>query len=113
MGDMRMTWDESIPMQVQIAENFVEEASGYSSEREFIAALYREMMVARRIQRERERSQRRRDIARGMRGFIIEEVRCKGCGKPFGRLKGTCGRPKVYCSEKCESTATTRKWRRG
>ena len=104
-------WDESIPMAVQVAEAFVEEAVGYSSEREFIFALYQEVMIARRKDRDRERKQRRRDIARGLRGFQIEEVRCRECGRTFGRLKGGMGRPKVYCSPGCESRASTRRWR--
>ena len=106
-------WDESIPMAVQVAEAFVEEASGFSSEREFLLSLYHEVMAQRRRERDRERKQRRRDIARGLQGFVIEEVRCRFCGRPFGRLKGTMGRPRVYCCAEHESRATTKKWRRG
>ena len=95
-------WDESIPMAVQVAEAFVEEASGFSSEHDFLLALYQEVMSQRRREWDRERKRRRRDIARGLRGFQIEETRCRICGKVLGRLKGVCGRPRHYCPE-CES----------
>jgi hypothetical protein len=96
---------------VQIVEAFVDTASGYTSEREFLLALYQDLMTRRRLERERERSQRRRDISRGLRGFRIEEVTCPGCGKVFGRLRGACGRPKTHCSSRCKWRHTKSKFR--
>jgi hypothetical protein len=104
-----MSWDETL--QIQIAETFVEEASGYSSEKEFVFALYQEIMISRRRETARDRMRRRRDIVRGMRGFVIEEVQCRECGRSFGRLQGGIGRPRVYCSNSCQSRSSTRQWR--
>jgi len=100
-----MTWDEMVPLELQIAENFVEEASGYESQIDFLRGMYQDLLIERRRERDRERKARRRAIAQGTRGFVIEEVACPRCGNVFGRLKWAVGRPKRYCTLRCEHAA--------
>lgn len=98
-------------MELQIAENFVEEASGYESQIDFLRGMYQDLLAERRRERDRERKARRRAIARGERGFELKELACPNCGARFALLNGLRGRPRRFCSDRCEHSARQKRYR--
>jgi len=113
-----MTWDETVPMELQVAEEFVDAASGYESQRDFLRAMYQDMLVERRRERDRERKAEVRKALRTKETRAERRV-CANPKCPRGENGNRAvfyvslpsrGQPKRFCCKQCEDS--TRKRRR-
>jgi hypothetical protein len=98
-----------------LAEQIIEELAGMQEQRldplRMLAAIRVEIRLDQQRDRDRKRMERRRRIARGERGFVMEERVCLGCGEVFAVLVGGVGRPKQYHSVECENATAQKRWR--
>ena len=94
-------WDESVPLIVQIAEDFVETATMHPGV-DMIDALMAEHVAACRRARNAERMRAAR--ARPDAG-VVRTVVCPVCGSSFPSTCAAAHRPRRVCGRKCRGRA--------
>jgi hypothetical protein len=90
-------WDESVPLLVQIAEDFVDSAMMHPGESLTEAMRHAHLAI---VRRERDAERKRRERLRADSGLIVYVV-CPACGEQFPSTCAAAHRPRAVCSSRC------------